>query len=188
MLFILVCLGIFIIVCWIASELIIRKNYKDNHDIEKCSINKQLKLLSDAIDGLDGFEFENFAQQVFILSGLKAKVTPKTNDGGKDIIIKDKDGIVYIECKHYAEKNKITVNLIHKLISACTVDNVTRAIFITTSSYTSSSIELAKKCKTINIELWYKDDMLNLCRNIDMLRLLEWLGYDRNEVLKYCMV
>lgn len=188
MLFILVCLGIFIIVCWIASELIIRKNYKDNHDIEKYSINKQLKLLSDAIDGLDGFEFENFCTYMFKLGGLNAKVTKRTNDGGKDIILKDKNGIVYVECKHYAEENKITVNLIHKLISACTVDNVTRAIFITTSTYTSSSIELAKKCKTINIELWYKDDILNLCRKIDRLELLEWLGYDRNEVLKYCTI
>ena len=188
MLFILVCLSVFIIVCWIASELIIRKNYKDNHDIEKYSINKQLKLLSDAIDGLDGFEFEEFITKAFNLGGIKAKTTPKTRDGGKDIIINSKDGTVYVECKHYAEGNKISTNFIHKLISACVVDGVHKALFITTSTYNRDSIALIKKCKVVDIDIWYKDDVLEFCKGIDRLELLEWLGYNRDEVMKYCMV
>jgi len=179
---------VFIIACWIASEWIIRSNYKDSHDGKKYSINRQLKLISDSINQLDGFEFEEFCMYMFKLGGLNAKVTKKTNDGGKDIIIKDKDGIIYVECKHYAEENKITVNLIHKLISACTVDNVKRGIFITTSVYTSSAIELIKKCKAVDIDIWYKDDVLDYCRNIDRIVLLEWLGYDRYEVMKYCTI
>jgi len=188
MLFILVCLSVFIVVCWIASELIIRSNYKDNHDSIKYSINRQLKLLSDAIDNLDGFEFEEFIAHIFCMNGFMATVTSKTRDGGKDVVIKDKDGTIYIECKHYAEGNKISTNFIHKLISACVVDNVHKAIFITTSTYNRDSIALIKKCKVVDIDIWYKDDVLDYCRNIDMLELLNWLGYDRNEVLKYCMI
>jgi predicted helicase len=108
------------------------------------------------------------------------------NDRGE--ILKDKDGLIYVECKHYNESNKITVNLIHKLISACTVDGIKRGIFITTSVYTSSSIELVEKCDSVDIDIWYKDDLLEFCKNIDRIELLEWLGYDKDEVLKYCAI
>ena len=164
-------ISVFILVCWIASEWIIRGNYKDSHDVVKYSINRQLKLISDAIDKLDGFQFESFCCHMFNLGGLNAKVTPRTRDGGKDIIIKDKDGIMYVECKHYAEGNKISTNFIHKLISACVVDSVNRAIFITTSSFNKDSIALIKKCKVVDIDIWYKDDVLDFCRNIDRLEL-----------------
>lgn len=186
MVIILVFIIVFIIVCWIGSELIISSNNKDIHDVKKYSINKQLKLLSDAIDNLDGFQFESFCTKVLNLNGYKAITTPSTRDGGKDIIIKDKHGTIYVECKHYAENNKISSNFIHKLVSACVIDNVKRAIFITTSSYNKESIKLVKKCKAVDIDIWYKDDVLDLCKKIDMLELLEWIGYDRNEVVKYC--
>jgi HJR/Mrr/RecB family endonuclease len=188
MYFILGIFCVFIILCWVGSEWIIRSNYKDSHDSKKYSTNRQLKLLSDAIDDLDGFEFEEFCAELFNLSGLKAKVTPKTRDGGKDIIIKDKNSITYVECKHYAEENKITVNYIHKLISACVIDGIKKGIFITTSNYSSEAIRIAKKCKAVDIEIWYKDDIIDFCKNIDKVELLEWLGYDRDEVLKYCTI
>lgn len=188
MYFILGIISVFIFLCWIASEWIIHSNYKDGYDTKNCNINRQLKLLSDAIDQLDGFDFEEFIAHVFNMNGLKANTTPKTRDGGKDVIVKDKGKIMYIECKHYAEENKITVNYIHKLISACVIDNVKRGIFITTSNYSKESIKIANKCKVVNIEIWYKSDVLDYCKNVDMLELLEWIGYDRDEVLRYCMV
>ncbi|NRU52526.1 restriction endonuclease [Clostridium beijerinckii] len=188
MVFILGLFIVFILLCWIASECMTRSNYKNRNNPVKYSLNKQLKLISDAIDNLDGFQFESFCTYMFQLGNFKAKTTPKTNDGGKDIILKDKDGLIYVECKHYNENNKITVNLIHKLISACTVDGIRRGIFITTSLYTSSSIELVEKCDSVDIQIWYKDDLLNFCTNIDRIELLEWLGYDKDEVLKYCTI
>jgi len=188
MYFILGITSVFILICWMASEWIIRSNYKDSHDNRKCSINRQLKLLSDAIDSMDGFQFEEFIAILFNMNGLKANTTPKTRDGGKDVIVKDKGKITYIECKHYAEENKITVNYIHKLISACVIDNVKQGIFITTSNYSSEAIRIANKCKVVDIEIWYKSDVLDYCRKIDILELLEWVGYDRDEVLRYCMV
>jgi HJR/Mrr/RecB family endonuclease len=179
---------VFLLLCWLASEHITNSNLRNKKDPLKYSLNKQLKLLSDSIDKLDGFQFEEFCTELFRLGGFQAKTTSKTNDGGKDIILKDKDGLIYVECKHYNESNKITVNLIHKLISACTVDGIKRGIFITTSVYTSSSIELVEKCDTVNIDIWYKDDLLEFCKNIDRIELLEWLGYDKDEVLKYCAI
>jgi HJR/Mrr/RecB family endonuclease len=176
------------LLCWIASEYITRSNYKNDHNPEKYSLNRQLKLLSDGIDRLDGFQFEEFVGYMFQLSGLKANTTSRTRDGGKDVIVKDKKGLIYIECKHYAEENKITVNLIHKLISACVVDNVKRGIFNTTSNYSYEALSLAERCKQVDIKIWYKSDVIDYCRKLDMMELLEWLGYDRNQVLKYCTI
>jgi HJR/Mrr/RecB family endonuclease len=188
MVFILGIFVVFILLCWIASECMIRNNYRDSHDSRKCSINRELKLISEAIDRLDGFQFEEFIAHIFIMNGLNATVTSKTRDGGKDVILKDKDGTMYVECKHYAEKNKISTNYIHKLVSACVIDGVKRALFITTSAYNKDSIALIKKCKVVNIDIWYKDDVLEYCKGIDRLELLEWLGYNRDEVLKYCTI
>lgn len=188
MYFILGILSVFIFLCWIASEWIIHSNYKNSHDEVKYSINRQLKLLSDAIDKMDGFQFEEFIAILFNMNGLKAKTTPKTRDGGKDVIVKDKYGIMYVECKHFAENNKISTNFIHKLISACVVDGVNRALFITTSTYNKDALCLINKCKVVDIDIWYKDDIIHFCRNIDRLKLLEWLGYDRDEILRYCTI
>lgn len=188
MYFILGIVIIFIVLCWISSEYITHSNYKNENDTVKCSINRQLKLLSNAIDSMDAFQFEEFIAILFNMNGFKAKTTPKTRDGGKDVIVKDKGKIIYVECKHYAEENKITVNYIHKLISACVIDNVKQGIFITTSNYSSEAIRIANKCKQVDIDIWYKCDVLDYCRNIDMLKLLEWVGYDKDEVLRYCMV
>ena len=188
MYFILVCIGVFVILCWIGSEWMISENYKNEHDPKKYSINRQLQIIDTAIDNLDGFQFEEFCCKVLNLGGLKSTTTPKTRDGGKDIIINDEDGTIYVECKHYADGNKISTNFIHKLVSACVIDGVNRAIFITTSSYNKEAINLVKKCNVVDIDIWYKGDILNLCRDIDMLELLDWLGYDKNEVLKYSTI
>jgi HJR/Mrr/RecB family endonuclease len=188
MIIILGILAVFIFMCWIGSIYLTRSNYKNENDPKKYSLNRQLKLISDSIDAMDGFQFEQFIAEIFRLSGLNAKTTGKTRDGGKDVIVKDKNGIMYIECKHYAEENKITVNLMHKLISACVVDNVKRGLFITTSNFSYESISLAERCKQVDINIWYKSDILDFCRNIDRIQLLEWLGYDKNEVLKYCTI
>lgn len=166
MYFLLSFIFVFIFMCWLGSKYIIYCNRKlyNNIDYDKENI---LKELSYKIDYMDGFEFEEFCYKVFKANGYKAKLTPKTNDGGKDIILKRDNNTIYVECKHYAEENKITVNLIHKLISACTVDNISHGIFITTSSYTSSAVDLKNKSRSLKIDLWYKDDILRLCNNID---------------------
>jgi HJR/Mrr/RecB family endonuclease len=188
MYFLLGIFTVFILLCWLGGELITRSNLKNQNNPVKYSLNRQLKLISNAIDGLDGFQFEEFISYMFNLGGMKAKTTPKTRDGGKDVIVKDKQGTIYVECKHYAENNKITVNLIHKLISACVVDEVKRGIFITTSNFSKESIDLADRCKQVDIQIWYKSDVLDFCKSIDRMELLEWLGYDKDEVLKYCTI
>ncbi|NFT08129.1 restriction endonuclease [Clostridium botulinum] len=186
MYFILFFILIFIAVCWICSKLIIRGIEKDFNNKEKYNKKAQMKLISKTIDKLDGNQFEQFCVKLLTMNNYKAEQTKATRDGGKDIILKTKKEKIFIECKHYAENNKINTTHIHKLISACTVDNVRHGIFITTSNYTADAIELANDSKLVKIDLLYKDDLLHLCNNIDRNRLLEWLGYDESYIKGVC--
>ena len=174
-------IGVFIGICWISSNLIIKSNSK-YYSSDKYKRKILLKIISKEIDDMDCFKFEEFCCKLFNMNGFKAKTTSKTRDGGKDIIVKDDEGTIYIECKHYDTNNKINVNLIHKLISSCAVDNISRGIFITTSTYTKSSLELINKCNIVKIGAWYKEDLLGMCKDIDLLDLLNWLGYSRQYV------
>ena len=133
---------------------------------------------------MDGFKFEEFCCKLFNMNSFKAKTTPKTGGGGRDIIIKDYKGTIYVEW-HYNINNKIGTNLIHKLISSCVVDNIERGIFITTSTYTKESVKLVEKCKVVKIDIWDKEDLSELCKNINMYEMLMWLGCSKNYIDYY---
>lgn len=140
----------------------------------KLSLKENIKLIEKEIWKLDGFQFEEFCTMLFALQGLKATNTKKTGDGGKDIILKDKDGYIYVECKHYSEKNKISSPHITKLIGRCAVDNVSRAIFITTSSYTADAINTMQESNNIQVLRYYMNDLLDMAKT-DPYYVLNWL-------------
>ena len=183
-LFLSILIVIFIGILILVSNSIIKENEK-YYSIDKYKQKVLLKLIEKEIDEMDGFKFEEFCCKLFNMNNFKAKTTPKTGDGGRDIIIKDYKGTIYVECKHYNIHNKIGTNLIHKLISSCVVDNIERGIFITTSTYTKESVKLVEKCKVVKIDLWYKEDLLELCKNINMYDMLMWLGYSKNYIDYY---
>ena len=123
------------------------------------------KYTRDDLLKMDGFEFEEFMSRIFLQHGYKsAEVTPKSNDYGRDIELKDKDGnITFIECKRYQDET-INREKVQKLIGACVGMGVKRAIFCTTSLFNSNAN--AYLCDVLNnsdIELIYMDcdDLLN---------------------------
>ncbi|MBQ7093618.1 MAG: restriction endonuclease, partial [Clostridia bacterium] len=90
-------------------------------------------------------DFEEYVADLFRFKGFEAKVTPATNDIGKDIVM-HKDGKTYVvEVKLYAIHNKINREKIHKLHSAMWDSHADYAIFVTTSDYLSTAVEFAKR-------------------------------------------
>lgn len=60
-------------------------------------------------------DFELFVAEIFEKRGFSVKITPKTRDGGKDIIATKADPIPYtliIECKHWGETHKVDVGVV----------------------------------------------------------------------------
>jgi restriction endonuclease Mrr len=90
-------------------------------------------------------EFEEVVAEIFRSSGFHVDLTKRTRDGGKDIIAvhTDKLGIktkYFIECKRYAEDNKIGVEVVRALQGVKnTKDGPNKTIIATTSSFTSDA-------------------------------------------------
>lgn len=97
---------------------------------------------------------------------INAKATEASCDGGKDVIAMDcKFNKIYIECKHYVKDNHVGRPEVQKLIGACVADNVKKAIFITTSSYSPEALEYAGKVEWI--QLWTMEEILKAINKIN---------------------
>ncbi len=115
---------------------------------EKSKLNYLLKL--------SPYDFEKEVAKMFQMDGFEAKVTSKSNDGGKDIIL-NKNGKVYlVECKRYKKENKVGREALQKFFAAVYELNAEGGYFITTSDFTTSAIAYPKaidnKIKLINGE------------------------------------
>jgi restriction system protein len=73
-------------------------------------------------------------------------VTPYTNDGGIDGIIKEDVlglGRIHIQAKRYSEANKIGREEIQKFVGALAVAQSNKGVFITTSSFSQGAVTYA---------------------------------------------
>jgi len=90
-------------------------------------------------------EFEEVVAEVFRAKGFEVDLTKKTRDGGKDIIAIHTDGLgiqskYFIECKHYAEDNKIGVGIVRALHGVKNAkDGPNKTILATTSTFTAEA-------------------------------------------------
>lgn len=136
----------------------------------------QIKIIENYIDRLNPREFELFVAKLFRYRGYKADTTPQTNDQGKDVIVygyKNHE-VTYVECKHYKDDILVGREIVQKLMGACSLDGVKKAIIITTSNYTKTAIDCQKKCDWI--EFWYKDDLTEIIKNMNEVELMNWFG------------
>lgn len=90
--------------------------------------------------------FEQYIAHLYRQLGYHAKVTRRSGDGGKDIILKDSLGkTFYVECKCYAKQSVVGRPVIQKLVAAAKGDNVTPLATVTTGRFTKGALEEAKK-------------------------------------------
>ena len=106
-------------------------------------------------------KFEEYCGHLYTAMGYDVKVTPKTNDGGYDLILhKNKDKMV-VECKCYAQKHSIGRPLIQKLVGANQIAQADRLAFITTSSFSKEAVDYAQE---MNVELIDGENLLILTK------------------------
>jgi len=123
---------------------------------------------------LSSREFEEVIAEVFRAKGFVVDLTKRTRDGGKDIIAIHTDALgiqckYFIECKHYAEDNKVGVDIVRALYGVMnTKDGPNKTILATTSTFTSGAkgfveVEAASKWDITladydDIVSWLNDD------------------------------
>lgn len=103
------------------------------------------KRLKD-MQSMDPRDFEFYVADLLKKRGYtRVKVTPATNDMGKDITCYDHHGNkVVVEVKRYADHNTIGRPLIQKLHSCMIHEQAERAIFVTTSTFNQNAIDYSK--------------------------------------------
>lgn len=110
---------------------------------------------------LDPFEFEKEVAYWFEQQGYNSIVTPKTGDGGVDIIISKGKYKAYVQCKRYktSKVDRPTLNALYGVVCA---DKVDQGIVVCLLGITDEANEFAKKVgiKIVTVdELAPKDDL-----------------------------
>lgn len=100
------------------------------------------------LENLDGFEFEELVADIFRKKGFKnVIVTPRTNDGGKDITMDEvassgEVSKVVVECKHH--KNGIgrpVVQKLHSAVSTLEYSGKKKGYIVSSSTFAKSAVD-----------------------------------------------
>lgn len=90
-------------------------------------------------------KFEELIADMFRNQGYEVTLTPSSKDGGMDVIAVQRDGIgtvmIIVECKRYAETNKVGVEIARGLYGVVEQRRATRGIIATTSFFTKGAVE-----------------------------------------------
>lgn len=118
----------------------------------------------DALYNIKSDTFEKIIAELFATEGYSIELTKKTRDSGVDFYtIKDDFNIpikFLVQCKRYQLHKKVNVALINELYGVKTHEKVSKAILVTTSTYTKPAIKFA------NAHYWELDlkDMNDIIR------------------------
>jgi len=108
-------------------------------------------------------DFERVIAEIFRKRGFEVKLTPSTRDGGKDIVAIHRNDLgidtkYFIECKRYAENNKVGVEIVRALHGVKnTIGAPNKVILATTSTFTSGAIDFANNQTPSQWDIALKD-------------------------------
>jgi HJR/Mrr/RecB family endonuclease len=146
-LYVFLTIGILFLLYWMAKqhEQRIRAEHRYNRQIQLEELKrKQLQRIREKnslehLKRMDPFEFEHFIKELFEMRGYNATVTPRSNDGGKDIVLIMGDKKSIVECKRF-NSPKVTRPHIQKFHSAIIDTMSVKGFFITTGEFTKPAV------------------------------------------------
>ncbi len=84
-------------------------------------------------------KFEEFTAELLTRDGFDARLTPRTKDGGLDVLALRRLGIVelmyLVECKRYARTRKVGVQVVRSLYGVVSRKRANAGLIVTTSSF-----------------------------------------------------
>lgn len=112
---------------------------------------------------LDGYTFEEEIAKLYISLGHKVKITPKSGDGGIDLILHNKEGKqIFVQCKNH--KKPVGVGVIRELLGVVASGGAEKGILICSSGTTNGGIEFGKKN---SIEILTVHDVVTLNKKVN---------------------
>lgn len=140
------------------------------------------------LDGMDGYQFEELIAKIMKKRGYeKIKVTSKSRDVGKDIIMNGQNGeLVLVECKH---QNFVGRPIIQKLQGAMNheeekhPDKEVKGIIVTSGSFSKEAMDYNKEIGQ-EIELIDGKKLKDLCEELKVVILNGKIQIIANESFK----
>ena len=166
----ILCVGLYYVSLWIGNY------FRNKKEIKEKPTRDYIAKVIKAINRMNGSQFEDFVGFIFRDLGYKVYQTPKTRDGGKDLIVRTDKGKMYVEIKRYASKNLVSSSHVLKLIGSAVSDGVEQCLFLTTSGYTKDAIDTAENSK-VNIKLIDLGGFEDILKACNVNRVLSYLGY-----------
>ncbi|WP_420810880.1 restriction endonuclease [Deinococcus ficus] len=117
--------------------------------------------------------------KIFECLGYQVKVTPGSNDFGRDLILVKQGETTIVECKHHI--GNIGRPVVQKLHSATdTHPTAYRAILVSTSGFTPGAreyVDLLHKQGKIDIELWDFKKLVSIAQSVNISLLSKARGH-----------
>lgn len=116
----------------------------------KSSLLRELRKDPGFIYKIEPVEFEKLVELLLKNLGFRTFVTPRTRDGGKDILAKfdtpdGHEGLCLVECKRYAPERKVNVQTVRSLFGVVQDERANLGMIVTTSSYTKDAYKFQKR-------------------------------------------
>ncbi len=96
-------------------------------------------LVKKGFNHFEAIEFEQFVKNLIECFGFVGELTPITGDGGVDIIFKDKEDLIVVQCKKYNDNLNIGVQEIREFFGTMVHYNCKYGYFVTTSDFTEAA-------------------------------------------------
>jgi len=98
-------------------------------------------------------DFELLVAYLFMKKGYDTNITPRSKDGGYDVIAEKQNDReherLHIECKRYEEK--VGVKIVRAVLGTLIIRNATKAIIVTSSSFTETAKKEAYESKRLEL-------------------------------------
>ncbi|MHB9909391.1 hypothetical protein CF048_11335 [Clostridium botulinum] len=156
------------------------QNINSNNITPRNLFNSDMPTIKNEINNMNWRRFEIFSAKLFALTGdYTYEITPKTNDKGKDVILKRRGETVYLECKHH--KNKIGREVAQKLCGSMIADNISSGIIVTLNGANNNCLEYCSKLEKskiakISIEVVNLEDLILKCLTLNAYTVYEIAG------------
>ena len=129
----------------------------------------------DKIYCMPSSEFERFMAEIYHRLGYNVELTKFTRDGGKDIILTEKNSLgdfkYYVECKKYRPNRAVGVEIVRGITGLIFTEGITAGIIATTSYFSKSA-----KDYIFDRNLKYKLLMHDFVKIKDMLKRIIGCG------------
>ena len=104
------------------------------------------KLRNSYVLNLSPYEYEEYIAEELRREGYtEVNTTPKSGDFGADILARDGDRTVCVQCKRYAPGHPVGVKAVQEIYSAKDYYGCNDAYLYTTSDFTKAAIEMANE-------------------------------------------